>query len=226
MRGFATAVALRVYGPTSRHNIRHSGYFASVGSFSPQMAESAANFQITQFGLSAFEWDRDQWVARTWNFYIFPRPSEGQDRRFLCQVLFVPSFATRSGDAAVADLQQQPCKQQIYCHLWTRRHSWLEATAHKQRLLLWSAGWQHGLPRSAGLRLQQVDPQRNPLPPGRRARHQASASNPTITRSTTTPSPRSATVHRVRLSSSDIIRQPGCFKYRAAHLAAALRSDC
>ncbi len=59
----------------------------AVASFScAQMVESAQAFQITQFGLSAFKWEGSRYVARTFNFYVFPRPTEGFDRRFLSQV--------------------------------------------------------------------------------------------------------------------------------------------
>jgi CAF1 family ribonuclease len=52
------------------------------------MVESAQNFQLTQVGLSAFQWEEasSQYVARTFNFWIFPRPGDGFDPRFLCQV--------------------------------------------------------------------------------------------------------------------------------------------
>ena len=50
------------------------------------MVESAQSFQITQFGLSAFRWEGGAYMARTFNFYIFPRPADGFDARFLCQV--------------------------------------------------------------------------------------------------------------------------------------------
>ena len=50
-----------------------------------QMVESAQAFQITQFGLSAFKWEGERYVARTFNFYVFPRPAPGFDRRFLSQ---------------------------------------------------------------------------------------------------------------------------------------------
>jgi poly(A)-specific ribonuclease len=29
--------------------------------------------------------DEDRYVARTWNFYLFPRPYGWHDRRFTCQ---------------------------------------------------------------------------------------------------------------------------------------------
>lgn len=66
---------------------RESADAGAVASFScAQMVESAQAFQITQFGLSAFKWEGGRYVARTFNFYVFPRPTEGFDRRFLSQV--------------------------------------------------------------------------------------------------------------------------------------------
>ena len=58
------------------------------------MRDGAQSMQITQFGLSAFAWEdasaaapRGQYVAKTFNFYIFPRPFEDRrDRRFMSQV--------------------------------------------------------------------------------------------------------------------------------------------
>ncbi len=50
------------------------------------MVESAQAFTMTQFGLSAFSWEDGGYVARTFNFHVFPRPAEGVDRRFLAQV--------------------------------------------------------------------------------------------------------------------------------------------
>ena len=56
--------------------------------FCAQMLESAQTFQLTQVGLSAFQWEeaRSQYIARTFNFWIFPRPADGFDARFLSQV--------------------------------------------------------------------------------------------------------------------------------------------
>ncbi len=50
-----------------------------------QMAAGGQAFLITQFGLAAFRWDGQRYVARTFNFYLFPRPFQGLDRRFMCQ---------------------------------------------------------------------------------------------------------------------------------------------
>ena len=46
---------------------------------------SASSFIINQFGLSAFTWDdtHSTWIAKTFNFYVFPRGSE--EIKFTCQ---------------------------------------------------------------------------------------------------------------------------------------------
>ena len=51
-----------------------------------QMAMSGRTFLINQFGLAMFQWDGQRYAARTYNFYLFPRPFQGYDRRFMCQV--------------------------------------------------------------------------------------------------------------------------------------------
>ena len=58
-----------------------------------QTLASSSQFLINQFGLSCFSWEAGgaggegpHWAAKTFNFYLFPRPFEGWDRRFLCQV--------------------------------------------------------------------------------------------------------------------------------------------
>lgn len=44
------------------------------------------SFLITQFGLSTVHVDeKEQFLIKTWNFYIFPRPYGQTDHRFLCQ---------------------------------------------------------------------------------------------------------------------------------------------
>ena len=109
--------------------------------------------------------------------------------------LFV-RFSLRSGGGAVADNAAADL-QANSTTVWARQHCLLEATAHRQHRSLCGAGWQHGLPRSAGFRLQQMGPQRNPLPPGRRARQQASPSMPTTARFTFARTSGSPAVHRV-----------------------------
>ena len=65
-----------------------------------QMRDGAQNFQVTQFGLSAFVWEpavpddgevagnsAGRYLAHTFNFWIFPHNTDDRfSRRFLCQV--------------------------------------------------------------------------------------------------------------------------------------------
>lgn len=50
-----------------------------------EMLASSRAFVINQFGLSAFVWEDGAYRPRTFNFYLFPRPVEGVDKRFVCQ---------------------------------------------------------------------------------------------------------------------------------------------
>ena len=66
-----------------------------------QLLGSSRSFVVNQFGLSAFVWVPEEqlppggvggeegpagsYQARTFNFYLFPRPFEGSDKRFVCQ---------------------------------------------------------------------------------------------------------------------------------------------
>lgn len=50
------------------------------------MRHSSQQFVINQFGLSAFAWEGERYAARTFNFYLFPRPFGKYDKRFLSQV--------------------------------------------------------------------------------------------------------------------------------------------
>ncbi|KAL4459112.1 hypothetical protein ABPG75_013977 [Micractinium tetrahymenae] len=50
-----------------------------------EMLASSRAFVINQFGLSAFVWEDGAYRPRTFNFYLFPRPVEGLDKRFVCQ---------------------------------------------------------------------------------------------------------------------------------------------
>lgn len=52
-----------------------------------QTASGGSQFSLTQFGLSAFVWSETEhkYRPRTFNFYVFPRPTNGYDRRFLSQ---------------------------------------------------------------------------------------------------------------------------------------------
>jgi poly(A)-specific ribonuclease len=49
------------------------------------MLASSRAFVVNQFGLSAYVWEGGAYRPRTFNFYIFPRPFEGADKRFVCQ---------------------------------------------------------------------------------------------------------------------------------------------
>ena len=53
-----------------------------------QTASGGSQFALTQFGLSAFVWSETEHMyrPRTFNFYVFPRPANGYERRFLSQV--------------------------------------------------------------------------------------------------------------------------------------------
>lgn len=52
-----------------------------------KLRQTAQNFTISQFGLSAFQYssEENKFVARTWNFYLFPHPFMWWDKRFTCQ---------------------------------------------------------------------------------------------------------------------------------------------
>lgn len=53
----------------------------------PQYREGAQSFLITQFGLSCFIWQGNEYQAHTFNFYLFPLPMlPGPSRRFMCDV--------------------------------------------------------------------------------------------------------------------------------------------
>lgn len=52
-----------------------------------QYREGAQSFLITQFGLSCFIWEDNEYQAHTFNFYLFPLPMlPGPSRRFMCDV--------------------------------------------------------------------------------------------------------------------------------------------
>lgn len=53
-----------------------------------QTASGGTQFALTQVGLSAFVWSETehQYRPRTFNFYVFLKPVNGYDRRFLSQV--------------------------------------------------------------------------------------------------------------------------------------------
>ncbi|EFN53567.1 hypothetical protein CHLNCDRAFT_136728 [Chlorella variabilis] len=59
-----------------------------------EMLASSRAFVINQFGLSAFVWEDGAYRARTYNFHLFPRPSEGIDKRFVCQASSIDFLAS------------------------------------------------------------------------------------------------------------------------------------
>lgn len=62
-----------------------------------KLASSAHSFIITQFGLSAFTAQPGgRYQAKTFNFYIFPEPSEQYNKRFVCEAGAI-SFLTKQG---------------------------------------------------------------------------------------------------------------------------------
>jgi hypothetical protein len=48
-------------------------------------AAAAEDFIVTQMGLSLFTWAGSHYEARSFNFHLFPSPSEELDLRFSCQ---------------------------------------------------------------------------------------------------------------------------------------------
>ena len=59
----------------------------TIGSVVLQYREGAQSFLITQFGLSCFIWEDNEYQAHTFNFYLFPLPMlPGPSRRFMCDV--------------------------------------------------------------------------------------------------------------------------------------------
>ncbi|KAI3424112.1 hypothetical protein D9Q98_009473 [Chlorella vulgaris] len=66
--------------------------------YSEQTLASSRAFVINQFGLSAFVWEGGAYRPRTFNFYLFPRPSEGSDKRFVCQSSSIEFLASCNFD--------------------------------------------------------------------------------------------------------------------------------
>ncbi|PRW61321.1 poly(A)-specific ribonuclease PARN isoform X3 [Chlorella sorokiniana] len=64
---------------------RQSSYLDEPEDRYQEMLASSRAFVINQFGLSAFVWEDGGYRAKTFNYYIFPRPFEGADKRFVCQ---------------------------------------------------------------------------------------------------------------------------------------------
>ncbi|OQR92396.1 Poly(A)-specific ribonuclease PARN-like protein [Achlya hypogyna] len=50
-----------------------------------KVRQSGENFLITQFGLALVHVDADKTWLQCYNFYVFPRPYQNMDARFLCQ---------------------------------------------------------------------------------------------------------------------------------------------
>jgi hypothetical protein len=48
-------------------------------------AAAAEDFIVTQMGLSLFTWTGSHYEARSFNFHLFPSPSDEMDLRFSCQ---------------------------------------------------------------------------------------------------------------------------------------------
>lgn len=59
---------------------------------------SAESFVITQFGLSLFTWQGSHYEARSFNFHLFPSPSEDMDMRFSCQASSLAFLASHGFD--------------------------------------------------------------------------------------------------------------------------------
>jgi len=83
--------------------IRDSGLYTDImhdmDDFFLKMQDKASVFQIIQFGISIFSRERDKWVARTWNFYVFPHEALGaQDRQFSCQASTLYQLVRRGFD--------------------------------------------------------------------------------------------------------------------------------
>ena len=67
-----------------------------------KLKEGIKDFTIPQFGLCAFIWDEEQrqYVAKPFNFYIFPKPYSRQmpDMRFVCQSSSLDFLANQGFD--------------------------------------------------------------------------------------------------------------------------------
>ncbi|KAL3134934.1 hypothetical protein ABBQ32_007896 [Trebouxia sp. C0010 RCD-2024] len=63
-------------------------------------ASGGTQFALTQVGLSAFVWSETehQYRPRTFNFYVFPKPVDGYDRRFLSQASSLEFLAGQGFD--------------------------------------------------------------------------------------------------------------------------------
>lgn len=66
------------------------------------MTESSKAYIITQYGLSCFEATGPAaYEARTFNFYLFPQPHGGYNRRFLCDASSLVFLASHGAAAGV-----------------------------------------------------------------------------------------------------------------------------
>mmetsp|Transcript_22526 Transcript_22526/g.49239 ORF Transcript_22526/g.49239 Transcript_22526/m.49239 type:complete len:910 (+) Transcript_22526:147-2876(+) len=75
-------------------------YYDDVPDRYQRILSSAQQFLVIQFGLSAFKWDpiTGGYTARTFNFYIWPKPFDTFDRRFLCQASSLDFLASQGFD--------------------------------------------------------------------------------------------------------------------------------
>jgi hypothetical protein len=72
-----------------------------------KMTESIKAYIITQYGLSCFEaTGPGSYEARTFNFYLFPQPHRGYNRRFLCDassLVFLASHGMMAGESVMVE---------------------------------------------------------------------------------------------------------------------------
>jgi len=61
-------------------------------------AAAAESFIVTQMGLSFFTWTGSHYEARSFNFHLFPSPSEELDLRFSCQASSLAFLAAHGFD--------------------------------------------------------------------------------------------------------------------------------
>ncbi|KAF8061172.1 PAT17 [Scenedesmus sp. PABB004] len=61
-------------------------------------AAAAEQFLVTQFGLSCFTWAGGAYEARSFNFTLFPSPTEDVDARFMCQASALAFLAEQGFD--------------------------------------------------------------------------------------------------------------------------------
>jgi hypothetical protein len=61
-------------------------------------AAAAEQFLVTQFGLTAFTWTGSCYQVRSFNFHLFPAPSDDMDLRFTCQASSLAFLASHGFD--------------------------------------------------------------------------------------------------------------------------------